>query len=86
MVCCCIPISADSVQSESEFQTIRHVLTALKSIDSRIEDVLAGKQSTLRVLYKKHKKNTLSHDNFVNLMRIGVDSKLSYEQLALKYP
>jgi predicted helicase len=79
LVCCCIPIHSESVQSETDFQTIRHVLTALKSIDSRIEEVLNGKRSSLKVLYKKHKGNTLSCETFVKLMNVGVNSKMSYD-------
>jgi hypothetical protein len=56
----------------AEFKTIKDVLGALKSIDSRIEDVLLGKPSSLAMHYDGEVGLELNREGFYRVVRLGL--------------
>jgi hypothetical protein len=56
----------------AEFKTIKDVLSALKSIDARVEDVLLGKPSSLMMHYDGESGIGLNREGFYKVVRLGL--------------
>jgi hypothetical protein len=68
---CCVPVKNSEI-GVAEFKTIKDVLGALKSIDSRVEDVLLGKPSSLAMHYRGEVGLELNREDFYKVVRLGL--------------
>jgi hypothetical protein len=66
-----VPVKNSEIEA-AEFKTIKDVLGALKSIDSRIEDVLLGKPSSLAMHYEGEVGLELNREGFYKVVRLGL--------------
>jgi hypothetical protein len=66
-----VPVK-DSEIGAAEFKTIKDVLSALKSIDARVEDVLLGKPSSLAMYYDGETGLELNREGFYKVVRLGL--------------
>jgi hypothetical protein len=71
LVACCVPVK-DLEIGAAEFKTIKDVLSALKSIDARVEDVLLGKPSSLAMHYEGEVGLELNREGFFRVVRLGL--------------
>jgi predicted helicase len=71
LVACCVPVK-DLEIGVAEFKTIKDVLGALKSIDSRVEDVLLGRPSSLAMYYEGEVGLELNREGFYKVVRLGL--------------
>jgi hypothetical protein len=62
----------DSEIGAAEFKTIKDVLSTLKSIDARVEDVLLDKPSSLVMHYDGETGLGLNREGFYRILRVGL--------------
>jgi hypothetical protein len=66
-----VPVKNSEIGA-AEFKTIKDVLSALKSIDTRIEDVLLGKPTSLTMHYDGETGLGLNREGFYKVVRLGL--------------
>jgi hypothetical protein len=66
-----VPVKNSEIEA-AEFKTIKDVLSALKSIDARVEDVLLGKPSSLAMYYEGEVGIGLNREGFYKVVRLGL--------------
>jgi hypothetical protein len=66
-----VPVKNSEIGA-AEFKTIKDVLSALKSIDARVEDVLLGKPTSLAMHYHGETDLELNCEGFYKVVRLGL--------------
>jgi hypothetical protein len=66
-----VPVKGSEIGA-AEFKTIKDVLSALKSIDARVEDVLLGKPLSLAMHYDGESGIGLNREGFYRVVRLGL--------------
>jgi hypothetical protein len=66
-----VPVKNSEIEA-AEFKTIKDVLGALKSIDSRVEDVLLGRPSSLAMHYDGETGLGLNREGFYKVVQLGL--------------